>query len=1551
MRLRASLLLSVLVPTAANAAGFEALVHHWNFDEGPDWHDAPFQGVSTATVARDSAGSAHATLQGMTGSAFASGRQYTALTFDGVDDHLQLASDVSTTLGGTATFSFWLRTDLVGNDDVASAPCIAGSGGIRWGYLDGSGKIGLAINGLPVAMSQTAVNDSRWHFVAITRNAASGAVQIHLDGVLSTSATGLTGAIGGAINRIGQTGSSAFFKGRLDQLHVFNGVMDAATLLALRDNHAPKTWTVECDGTNNAPFGTPSVLVNTYAYDAEQDTLTLASFTQPAHGTATANADGSFQYTASPGFTGTDSFTATISDGKGGYHATTVNLWVSSPPPAGSQNRTLAFTNLQTVSAAGSEIALSGWRCPRAFDWDKDGDLDLLLGHGTRVWRYNNSGTAAAPVFDAGVMVQANGSSINLSSNTLIALQDITGDGVTDLIAVDSSKKIRIYRNTAAANVAPVFAAATILQKPGGGDWVMPDQRFDCGDWNGDGLPDIVTGSFSGDVLLFLNQGTAAAPSFPTTANRTLENGSYNLFPRLFDINRNGTRDYIRSVNWGNVDVWTDPVRSSSLGSSAGKLTFRDTLNASVSDATIKTYTDGVIGDFADFNNDGVIDIILGGHSGDRIRIAYGDATSVADSIAAIEAIYDANPANLGTALEANTQQLLNEIKDAERNIILHSNSASLPERQGYFTLLTAHIAKYPFLSMALPLDTAVYHHVPGIAGQNLMTLHQMLPDTPGYRLQVANAVGLTGLHRDIYLQMGLHVGDNQKGTQGQLESIRDFMWLQPRESFPDAMVTLDHYYNDGRGGHVDSFRGSKNTFNFGEGGNSTEWAGDLNAAAVAFYGSEVQRGDYFTFVLGHEVTHSLDGYVVNRANTDLWRRKGQVLTLAAGPLVVTSNNDDLGFWNLAATKAKFQTAGLWDGNAANWTTAWSTYWASGSGSAFRDLAFMRGGIDWFLDNSQEAMATQANHHWAHAEARLIGALDRWQRGVNLGIEPMKANLTEVVTFLDWISCGMNRIVMQDTTGVSTPYPHAAYLTTRAWIERNDKGYITRLTMEGRNYEFTVDESGIITGIVDAPFLHRPDEAWVVKDTAHLIKPLGNDTAYGATVPALTCTQPAHGAVTAEAGGLIVYTPTTGYTGTDSFAYTTSPGTPAATVRILVANPATSQTGILLDTWTGLSGNNVSNLTSSTNFPFVPNTSVVRSNFTAPTNRAESFGARMAGLLVPPTTGDYTFWIASDDSSELRISSDRTRREMDLIASVSGYTSALQWNAQASQQSVTIPLIAGKPYLIEALHKEGGGGDHLAVAWQGPGITQDVIASTYLKTIDRRAPVVSQPVASVQVVENAAPGTIPVGSVFTDPDLGDSVSVSLIGNTNPGLVIAAITDGTLTLTYAPGAIGTTTISLRGVDLEGSITPHSFTVTVLNDHDNDGIADINDPDDDNDGMPDTWETANGLNPLADDTTGDPDSDGWTNQQEFIAGTLPGSGASFLKLQIEPGLSSKTLRFPTSAGRRYTIWYHDELGPGAWSQLAAPVNGNGSEQTQQDSTGGLRRFYKLQVELTP
>ncbi|WP_041973793.1 chitobiase/beta-hexosaminidase C-terminal domain-containing protein [Geobacter sp. OR-1] len=61
---------------------------------------------------------------------------------------------------------------------------------------------------------------------------------------------------------------------------------------------------------------------------------------------------------------------------------------------------------------------------------------------------------------------------------------------------------------------------------------------------------------------------------------------------------------------------------------------------------------------------------------------------------------------------------------------------------------------------------------------------------------------------------------------------------------------------------------------------------------------------------------------------------------------------------------------------------------------------------------------------------------------------------------------------------------------------------------------------------------------------------------------------------------------------------------------------------------------------------------------------------------------------------------------------------------------------------------------------------------------------------------------------------------------------------------------------------------------LADLDGDGIPDIVDDDDDNDGMPDAWEIANGLNPLErSDAQSDLDGDGLINLQEYLKGTDP------------------------------------------------------------------------------
>ena len=64
-------------------------------------------------------------------------------------------------------------------------------------------------------------------------------------------------------------------------------------------------------------------------YDLNGDSLTVISYTQGAHGTvkfSTKNLN--FRYTPTRGFTGTDTFTYTISDGQGGIATTTVTITV-----------------------------------------------------------------------------------------------------------------------------------------------------------------------------------------------------------------------------------------------------------------------------------------------------------------------------------------------------------------------------------------------------------------------------------------------------------------------------------------------------------------------------------------------------------------------------------------------------------------------------------------------------------------------------------------------------------------------------------------------------------------------------------------------------------------------------------------------------------------------------------------------------------------------------------------------------------------------------------------------------------------------------------------------------------------------------------------------------------------------------------------------------------------------------------------------------------------------------------------------------------------------
>ncbi|MBP3962791.1 hypothetical protein I8J30_08740 [Paenibacillus sp. DLE-14] len=150
---------------------------------------------------------------------------------------------------------------------------------------------------------------------------------------------------------------------------------------------------------------------------------------------------------------------------------------------------------------------------------------------------------------------------------------------------------------------------------------------------------------------------------------------------------------------------------------------------------------------------------------------------------------------------------------------------------------------------------------------------------------------------------------------------------------------------------------------------------------------------------------------------------------------------------------------------------------------------------------------------------------------------------------------------------------------------------------------------------------------------------------------------------------------------------------------------------VIQEYWTGVSGTSVSSIPTGT----APSGTNVLTSLEGATNWADNYGDRIRGYITPATSGTYTFYIASDDTSQLWLSTNNSPSNTSMIASVYEYTGVREWNKHSSQQSASITLTAGQPYYFEILHKDGGGGDNLAVGWTGPGIsTITVIGSGYL---------------------------------------------------------------------------------------------------------------------------------------------------------------------------------------------------------------------------------------------
>ena len=127
------------------------------------------------------------------------------------------------------------------------------------------------------------------------------------------------------------------------------------------------------------------------------------------------------------------------------------------------------------------------------------------------------------------------------------------------------------------------------------------------------------------------------------------------------------------------------------------------------------------------------------------------------------------------------------------------------------------------------------------------------------------------------------------------------------------------------------------------------------------------------------------------------------------------------------------------------------------------------------------------------------------------------------------------------------------------------------------------------------------------------------------------------------------------------------------------------------------------------------------------------------------------------------------------------------------------------------------------------------------------------------------------------------------------------------------------------------------------------------DDDQDCLPDDWELAHGLNPVANDAALDFDGDGANNAHEFLAGTNPGDASSRLALGLALGQAGGlVVEFTMQPGRQYFLETAAAV-DGEWRSMPGdvyqPAPGAVNETIQVPQAGpetGKNRFFRLKVK---
>jgi hypothetical protein len=265
------------------------------------------------------------------------------------------------------------------------------------------------------------------------------------------------------------------------------------------------------------------------------------------------------------------------------------------------------------------------------------------------------------------------------------------------------------------------------------------------------------------------------------------------------------------------------------------------------------------------------------------------------------------------------------------------------------------------------------------------------------------------------------------------------------------------------------------------------------------------------------------------------------------------------------------------------------------------------------------------------------------------------------------------------------------------------------------------------------------------------------------------------------------------------------------TVNVPAATSSCPGTGsISWDYWLNVPWTNAITIPVNT----TPASSKTLSSFTTPVDMGDYYAARVRGYICPPATGNYTFFLASDDLGELWLSTDNNPANKQKIASVAPWTDPGQYDLYPSQKSKTIYLQSGQLYYIEALVQEEWGGDHLSVGWQLPdGTMQRPIQGANLVPY---TPIVIPVAPVISLSSSATATTAPANITFTATASDSDGTVAKVEFFNGSTKLGEDLTSPYSFTWNNVAAGSYSITAKATDNSGlSATSQQIDIKISN----------------------------------------------------------------------------------------------------------------------------------------